>query len=437
MTGVGQSTPLPHRGGMSPLRSAVRSLARTEPSTLPTEEHDHSHSRAKMDCAYTPAPASAAQSDSDRPKGDAWRCVLRRGGLVGGDVTRFFDWSQDQSSVMIPDPAPLFLLPTATLRINDSWQRSLDELLRINAQASREVLQPYQAWLQNEAWLQRMTESFIGNWSLPPLDDRLAIISLPVASAEHELAAERIADTPRFKRPLPIKRWMTYRERITAACQERATNDAIHTDGPWWTVLRRVTVEAIRLTAIEVNAPRPSIMVTVDGKRWTVREDRDITPWEVVGELPVSFFFTWFRTNVANEVMDNLLPNWRSEEQRRREKVQFTSLDTLISRVTRQLSEGRKNEKPTGGYDALIAQDATTKRGRDAIIAQDRADSLLDRLSPRLTPSECLALKEYGNGSPTLESVAQSLGKDRSTVSRQIKSIAEKAQRLRDADLSA
>jgi len=73
----------------------------------------------------------------------------------------------------------------------------------------------------------------------------------------------------------------------------------------------------------------------------------------------------------------------------------------------------------------------------DAIIAQDRAESFLDRLFPRLSPSERLVFEAWGNGSRTLESVAQSLGKDRSTVSRQIKSIAEKARRLGDADLSA
>jgi len=281
-------------------------------------------------------------------------------------VTRFFDWNQDQylaafrrqlqSSVMIPDPDPLFSLPTATLRINDSSQRFLDELQRLDAQMSREVLQPHQAWLQ------RLTESFIGNWSLPPLDDRIALVCKPLGPEEHALAAERIADT-RFKRPLSARRWEIYGYRSRAACQERAANDAIHTDGSWSTVFRRVTVEAIRLTALEVNVPRASIMVTVDGKRWTVREDRDITAWEVVGELPVSFFFNWFRTTVANEVMDNLLPNWRSEEKRSREKVQFVSLDALISRVTRQFSEGRNNEESTGLYDALIAQDATTKRG--------------------------------------------------------------------------
>lgn len=339
------------------------------------------------------------------------------------------DWSHNQyladvhqqlqSFAKIPGLDSLQVLSAAVTQINEPWQRFLAET------------EPLQAWLQ------RLTESFTGNWFLPPLDDRIVIVCLPLMPAEHELAAERIADTPRFKRPLSSKRWMRYRERITAACQERAANDAIHTDGSWQTVLRRVTVDAIRLAAIEVNVHRPSIMVTMDGKRWTVREDRDITPWEVLGELPVSFFFNWLRTNVANEVMDNLLPNWRSEEQRSREKVQFTRLDTLISRPTRQFSEGRNNEKPTEFYDVLIAQDATTEGGRDAIIAQDRAESFLDRLFPLLTPRECLVLEAYGNGSHPIESVAQSLGKDRSTVSRQIKSVAEKARRLRDADLSA
>ncbi len=338
------------------------------------------------------------------------------------------DWSHNQylvdvhqqlqSFAKIPGLDSLQVLSATVTQINEPWQRFLAETERLQAS------------------LQRLTESFTGNWSLPPVDDRIVLVCKPLGPEEHALAAERIADT-RFKRPLSARRWQIYGYRIRAACEERAANDAIHTDGSWWTVFRRVTVEAIRLTALEVNVHRASIMVTVDGKRWTVREDRDITAWEVVGELPVSFFFNWFRKTVANEVMDNLLPNWRSEEQRSREKVQFVSLDALISRVTRQFSEGRNNEESTGLFDALIAQDATTEGGRDALIAQDREKSLLDRLPPLLTPSEYLVYEACRNGSRTFESVAQSLGKDRSTVSRQIKSIAEKARRLGDADLSA
>lgn len=245
--------------------------------------------------------------------------------------------------------------------------------------------------------------------STPNLDLLLAADESQ-APEEQWLASERLA-ARRFLHPIPFRRWVMYKQQIRQACEELATVDEASGQFEYWTVVfRRTVTRAIIVALHKAKQPHPYVFLTIDGLR---RKVGPVVPWD---ELPSVYFDKWFANRVADEVMDDLLPEWRDDEKQARVEVRTVSLEELLISNAEDLHP-------------MLAQDMTIDAGLELVEAQATVQAATSRLAQLLACAsprqhEIWHMKSLGW---TEEAIAEELGIDRGAVAAQWSRLRKKA----------
>jgi hypothetical protein len=108
---------------------------------------------------------------------------------------------------------------------------------------------------------------------------------------------------------------------LNRSVAERAASEGISPSTLW----RQITAQALMLAALASQRWHERIFLQVAGRRKpVVNPPHGVVPWR---DFPLDYLNRWLRACVADEVMDNLLPNWREIEARRQHKRNLPDVD--------------------------------------------------------------------------------------------------------------
>ncbi|MHB1414782.1 MAG: hypothetical protein ACYC1C_05970 [Chloroflexota bacterium] len=128
----------------------------------------------------------------------------------------------------------------------------------------------------------------------------LTLLRRMASKADRLRAAEELAETAKYKRPIPRKRWRFHEAPLSEILRERPT------------AVREATVEALMIIGLEASRLQEYVYLSVNGSpKKVVCPPNGLVPYVA---LPPRYFEAWFQSQVGSEVMSALLPGWRERE---------------------------------------------------------------------------------------------------------------------------